>query len=634
MRRIVHYLIGLLLLLAAYPVGATHIVGGEVTYQCLGGNNYRVEIDIYQDCINGLPGAIQQDNPAYIGIFNGNGNLVGYDSIDVSSSILVPTNFNNSCVNNPPPTCLRKTSFVRTYNLPPNSSGYYIVYQRCCRNETIQNIYNPGSIGATYYCVIPPSTVIPCNNSAIFKNYPPQIICINNPLVYDHSATDVDGDSLSYEFCTAYQGANGSNPKPFPSGTSFVSVPYVGGYDAAHPMHGYPQLQINPTTGMITGTPNQTGRFVVTVCCNEWRNHVLINTVKREFQFVVTNCSKAVVANIPQYSQEFNTYTVQCKNTTVHFDNLSTGGFSYHWDFGVPGINTDTSSDFSPTYTYPDSGIYVVSLAVNRGSTCPDSITRLVKVYPEFHGGYTYSGLLCPHTPIQFTDLSTSTYKPINSWTWIFDDGTTSNDQNPVHIYQQGNEYKVTLISKNIKGCVDTVTKELDVERFRPFAGNDTIIVKGEIINFKATGGIYYTWTPSTHLNNPNIANPTGYYPDTTRIGYNVHIKSEVGCEGDDSIYVWVVNQGSVFVPSAFTPNGDGRNDVLRPVSVGYAKVNYFRVFNRWGEQMFYTVYINQGWDGTHRGKPADIGVYMWELSITDRFGREEKYKGDATLLR
>jgi hypothetical protein len=322
-----------LLLLAVFankPAEATHIVGGEVTYKCLGNNRYQVRLDIYQDCISGDPNAIAQDSPAYISIFNGNGQRVYLDTTirRAFPNLRVPTNFNNSCVNNPPPTCLNKISFIREYELPPNTTGYYIMYQRCCRNQNIINIVDPGAVGATYYAIIPPAGSL-CNNSAVFKNYPPQIICINNPLIYDHAATDSDGDSLSYEFCTAYQGGSASNAKPIPINTTFNPVVYLAPSTATNPMGppagSTPSLQINPVTGLITGTPNTLGRFVVTVCCHEWRKGVRINTVTREFQFVVTNCSKAVVANIPQYSSEFNTYIVQCKGKSVHFTNLTTG---------------------------------------------------------------------------------------------------------------------------------------------------------------------------------------------------------------------------------------------------------------------------------------------------------------------
>lgn len=622
---------------------ATHIVGGEVTYVYLGGNNYRIRIDIYQDCLTGEPPAIAQDNPAFLSIFDGKGNRLLSDSIPSSSSLLIPDNFSNECINNKPKTCLNRLTFIRTYNLPPNGSGYEIVYQRCCRNGGIVNIVDPGSTGATYYCMIPPPLVTPegvmYNNSAVFKNYPPQIICINNPIFYDHSAVDPDGDSLSYEFCTAYAGGSPTDAKPVPLTTNFQPVTYAFGYSANQPMRGNPPLQIDAKTGLITGTPVQLNRYVVTVCCHEWRKGVKINTVTREFQFVVTNCSKAVVANIPQLSDEPNTYIVQCAGYTVRFANLSTGAnesspYPYSWDFGVPGISSDTSHLKEPEYTYPDTGVYTVKLIVNRGSTCVDSISRLVKVYPTFKTEFDYVGLPCPNVPVQFNNKTQSTYKPINYTSWNFGDGNLTSEESPQHTYSQGGKYPVTLVSKNVKGCADTVTHEVNIEDFRPFAGNDTIIVKGESIIFNAVGGNVYTWTPATHLNNPHISNPTGFYPDTTKITYVVHIASEAGCEGDDSITVWVVNQSAIFVPSAFSPNGDGKNDWLRPIGIGYRDVNFFRVFNRWGQPVFYGTKFQEGWDGSYQGYPADIGTYFWILSITDRFGTEHTMKGDAALIR
>ena len=625
------------------PAEATHIVGGELTYKCLGpgpaGTNttiYQIRLDIYQDCLTGAPGAIAEDNPAFVRIFEyGTNSVVTFDSIFLNGNVVrVPPNFNNACVNNPPFTCLQRSSFISEYILPNNATGYRVVYQRCCRNQTIVNIRDPGATGATYFCMIPPVNPMPCNNSAVFNNFPPQIICINNPLVYDHSATDADGDSLSYEFCVAYKGGSASDAKPVPSPPPYDSVQYVAGFSSRKPMAGAPLIQIHPVTGMITGTPNIQGRFVVTVCCHEWRNGININTVKREFQFVVTNCSKAVVANIPQYSDEFNTYIINCEDNTVHFDNISVGGFSYFWDFGVPGVEDDTSDAFDPTYTYPDTGTYAVKLVVNKGSTCPDSIMRLVKIYPTFNTEWSFTGLQCPDKEIQFLDLSESTFKPINNWEWHFGDGTTSASQNPVHRYDAGGDYNVILYSKNNKGCLDSLARTVFIEEFKPFAGNDTIIVRGESINFNASGGVSYRWEPSHFLSSDDINNPVGYFPELGKFKYLVFIKSEYGCEGYDSLEVWVVRQGGVFVPTGFTPNGDGKNELLRPISIGYRNINYFRVFNRWGQQVFYTTQVNEGWDGIWNGVPQDIGTYYWILSITNRFGKDEVIKGDAILIR
>ncbi|RYD56491.1 MAG: PKD domain-containing protein [Sphingobacteriales bacterium] len=629
-----HIFIACLLVLLLGSVGqvmASHIVGGELTYRCVGQNVYELRLDIYQDCLNGQDLARAQDTPAFITVFNLDDGTLFNDSISASSFSVVPPEFNNSCVNNAPPTCLTKVTFFKRYTLRPNQRGYRIAYVRCCRNAAINNILFPSETGATYFCDIPPASTASCNSGASFRNFPPQIICINNPLVYDHSASDADGDSLSYTFCESFEGGDNFNPKPFATTQFPRTVLYAPGYSSGRPISGTPALQINPTTGMISGTPNQLGRFVVTVCCNEWRNGELINTVKREFQFVVTNCSKAVVANIPQFSTEFNTYIVECRSQTVSFINQSTGGFAYKWDFGVPG---GTSTEFQPTYTYPDTGVYIVKLVVNEGSTCPDSITRFVKVYPEYKADFEFSGLPCPNLPIQFTDLSSATYKPITGWLWNFGDEGISTEQNPTHSFAKGGVYNVALTSTSIRGCVDTARREVAIEDFKPFAGNDTVIVKGEKINFNATGGTEFIWTPSTYLDFSERSNPTGTYPDTGRFTYRVFIKSLKGCQGEDSIRIWVVNQPSLWVPNAFTPNKDGKNDLLRPISAGYTGIKYFRVFNRFGEMVFETNNFYDGWDGWYKGEMADIGTYFWVLSATNRFGQQELVKGDAILVR
>ncbi len=644
MSKKVVYILLIIFLFAAVQTKASHIVGGEVTYKFLGandsGNHYRVSLVIYEDCQNGQPSAIQADNPANLAVYDNPfpiGRLINIDSnVFYDSSVLVPTNFANLCVTNPPVVCLLKKTFIKDYYFAPNSTGYWVVYQRCCRNSAIVNVQDPGNSGSTYFCHIPSSGVVSNNNSAVFKNYPPLIICINNPLIYDNSATDADGDSLSYGFCAAYKGASNVDIKPpVPAPPPFDSVDYINPpYTSLHPISGVPTIVIDPVTGIVTGTPNKLGRYLVTVFCNEWRHGVLINTQRREFQFVVTNCSKSVIADIPQLSNSTNTYIVDCADFTVNFENTSIGGKTWHWNFGVPANNSDTSNLITPTYTYPDTGTYIVSLKVNPHSTCSDSIWRYVKIYPKFKADFYDTGSQCPGLPISFIDNSSSSIKPVTYWYWDFGDGQNSSLQYPVHTYYYGGTYNVTLVSQNIKNCIDTSVKQVLVETFKPFAGNDTVIVKGENILFNATGGISYYWTPSENLNFPNIYDPIGSYPDTGTYTYEVHVISPYGCSGDDTIKVQVVNQAAFFVPTGFSPNGDGRNDFFRPRAIGYRSLTYFKIFNRWGQMVYITENFESGWDGKFDGQHCEVGTYFWEISYTDRFGKNGTLKGDVTLIR
>ncbi len=620
---------------------ASHISGADFIYRVTNAqqNIYQLQLTLYQDCLTGNPGAIAEDNPAKLRVYKveANGTYSLYKVLQITwtpnSPETVPLNLNNDCITNPPATCLKRSVFITEVELPPASLGYVVAYQRCCRNGKIDNIAQPDGTGATFFATIPPAEA-GLNNSAVFKNSPPQIICANNPLVYDNSATDPDGDSLTYEFCEAFKGGDPTNPIPNPDPPPYNLVNYIGGFSPVYPLPSNPRLQINRTTGLLTGTPSAQGIFVVTVCVNEWRNGRKINTTKREFHFVVTNCSKTVVADIPQYSQDFNTYLVECKSLTVKFNNISRGGSRYAWDFGVKGTTTDKSTGFSPTFTYPDTGVYVVKLVVNPGDPCSDSIERFVKVFPTFVGDFSIVGNLCPNAPIQFTDKSVSTLAPTTKWSWNFGNGLADNDQNPETFYLEGGDYIAQLASGNALGCVDTVRKTSSIERFKPFAGNDTTIVKGESIFFDATGGVKYQWQPATFLSNGDIPNPVGRYTDTTRIVYNVFVESATGCTGTDDVEVRVVGQASFFVPSAFTPNGDGLNDILVPYAVGYRELKFFRIFNRFGQMVFSSETLGRGWDGYYGNKLAEVGVYYYVLSTLDRGGKEELLKGDITLLR
>ena len=627
----------LLAVLGAERVSATHVVGGEITYKFLGfvsaGCRYQVNLSIYEDCLNGSPGAIASDNLAWLTINDGNGAFIAFDSVSFTGVTIVPANFSNACVSNIPQICLQRKDFSIDVLLPPNVSGYNITYQRCCRNAAVVNIKDPANIGTALYCTIPPLSVATGNNSAVFTNFPPQIICVNTPLVYNHSATDADGDSLTYELCNSYMCLNGANVDLVPFIPPYTPVTYISPYTYSFPMTAYPLLQIDARTGIISGTPNRVGRYLVTVCCNEWRNGVLINTVKREFQFVVTDCSKLVVADIPIQTDYPNTFQLNCKNHTIHFINKSIGGYAYHWDFGVPG-NRDTSDDFEPTFVYPDTGTYAVKLVVNPGGTCPDSVIRLVRIYPTLHAEFTTNHIQCVGSKINFIDQTVDSFKPGTKWKWYFGDGDSTLIQNPTHVYTFGGNFVVVLAAENSRDCRDTVLHQIPVDNFNPFAGNDTTIVKGSTVQFNATGGTGYVWSPPVYLESVDTYNPLGYFPDAGSFTYAVNVTSPYGCIGTDSIHVTVVNQAAFVMPNAFTPNGDGLNDLFMPRSVGYSMLNYFRIFNRWGEEVFFTTSLETGWDGTHNSKPCDLGTYYWEIGYKDRFGKDGTMKGDVTLVR
>ncbi len=633
-------LLMMMLLFTYFDTYASHIIGGDITYKCLGNNTFEFTINFYQDCIDGEPEAILFDNPAFYAIYTAGNQpqLFTYGEVMYESRNIVDPNFSNDCINNYPQTCMQKQTFKFTKTLPPNPNGYYIISQRCCRNSTITNIANPGNVGISYFAKIPGWTGSQCeNNSPVFNKMPPQIICSNNPFVYDFSATDSDGDSLSYELCNAKIGGTPVNSKPEGSQITpppYNSVMYIPPYSATYPVSGIPPLQIDPVTGIMTGTPNIMGRFIVTVCVKEWRNGMLLAEYTRDVQFVITNCSKAVIADIPQLTDSQGVHQIVCDGLTVNFKNESEGAFEYLWDFGVNGA---TSSDFEPSFTYPDTGKYTVKLMVNPGSTCADSMEREVWIYPDFETDFDWTGSLCPEDPIYFNDLTSSTNGTINSWEWDFNGEGNSNEQNPIFAFDYpGGTKEVTLTSTNTFGCKDSFTTNVDIGFLNVDAGNDTTIVLGYDFKLRGSGAQFFEWSPIDHLSDPFIANPDTYFPNTGLYEYILSGSSETGCTNYDTVQIQVVDKGAVFVPSAFSPNNDGLNDVFKPEIIGYAIIRYFKVYDRYGKLVYQSHNDNNPqWTGiSSKGKLADVGVYVWEITVINPLGEEETLSGDVTLLR
>lgn len=364
-------------LLCAFTIRTygTHIVGGEIYYDCLGNNKYRVTLKVYRDCINGQA---PFDNPAAVGIFDVNGLLLDTLMLPFPGSIQLPVTLNNPCYVPPANVCVEEAVYTGTVTLPPRAGGYFMSYQRCCRNHTILNIINPGNVGATYMAHVPDPSVAVCNNAPHFNNFPPVFLCAGVPLVFDHSATDPDGDSLAYELCDPYDGASVANPMPVPPSSppySYVPFDAVMGYSGGYPMSSSPALTINPVTGMLTGTPNMIGQWVVGVCVKEYRNGVLVSTNKRDFQFNVTNCPNVTVSAIPA-QQTF------CFGYTVNFLNNSQNAMNYFWNFGDPSATNDTSRLVTPQWTYSAPGTYTVMLIANPGLTCADTSYTTFKIDP------------------------------------------------------------------------------------------------------------------------------------------------------------------------------------------------------------------------------------------------------------
>lgn len=167
-------------------------------------------------------------------------------------------------------------------------------------------------------------------------------------------------------------------------------------------------------------------------------------------------------------------------------------------------------------------------------------------------------------------------------------------------------------------------------------AGRDTFVVAGRPIQLSASGGISYLWRPTSYLNDPTTDAPIATIPETVdSIRYIARVTSAGGCFAEDDVLVRVFKNGpDLYVPNAFTPNGDGLNDIIRPVGVGIAQLQHFRIFNRWGQLLYSTSELGKGWDGTFSGVKQPAGTYVYEAVGTDQLGNRIYRKGTLVLIR
>ncbi|MES2429642.1 MAG: PKD domain-containing protein [Bacteroidota bacterium] len=185
------------------------------------------------------------------------------------------------------------------------------------------------------------------------------------------------------------------------------------------------------------------------------------------------------------------------------------------------------------------------------------------------------------------------------------------------------------------KPTFDTFTVRVILPVNADAGPRDTAIVIGEPLHLRGNGAEIYTWSPSTWLDDPNTQNPIAN--PQSNIEYVLLAKTKEGCKDTDTIAVSVYRVlPDLYVPTAFTPNGDGNNDIFRPIMLGMRRLNYFRVYNRWGQLVFSTNQIghDHGWDGTINGKLQDPATFIWQSEGVSYEGKTLTKKGYVVLIR
>lgn len=504
----------LLLLLCAPSLSyATHIVGGEVGYRCLGNERYEIIVRVYRDCASGTE---PFDPIASVSIFDHNTGLLLQD-VRIAATPVTPLDNNlDACIVAQSRVCVETMTYKATVSLPFRTGGYQIVYQRCCRNRDIANVVNPLGTGATYDIWLTEPAMRRCNNSATFRRWPDIYICNNRPLDFDHSAFDADGDSLVYRLCTPFQGATFANPRPQPANPPpYDTLELVGPRFSLSNMLGAGEpLRINSSSGLLTARPGQAGKFVVGICVDEYdpKTKQLISSTRRDFQYNVQNC-EGVAA-------EFFAPEVQCDSLKVSFRNESLSASNYRWSFGTsPTVGTSTEAN--PMYTFPAYDTYNVSLIAEPNTTCADTFSRQIKLIKSgIIANFKAEVLPCDNESIiRLQDLSTDSSAAIvkRIWKVTFGDtgqitatGADTLVRLPANVLGT-----ITLTVVNANGCEKTHTQNFSTAGGQnPTDGiPDTIrACVGATIplnpNGIASAAYTYHWEPMASIDNPNAVNP------------------------------------------------------------------------------------------------------------------------------
>ncbi len=384
-------------------------------------------------------------------------------------------------------------------------------------------------------------------------------------------------------------------------------------------------LLVDICMGQLT-TPNANGTDVVAMAPG---------LTIQKFDNSINVCG-GNVATVQSYYERPIVKFNYCTTPTLPFD--------YHW---FPGNNLQDSNAQSPTAYIPRSIDYAVFTVGRNGCRVVDTLHIVVPDHKLNVGPVDTIACVKQIVPLHATGGDAYQWYEVHGGAFSDASGTlTCTDcADPIARPPVTTTYAV-VFSNNVgqgapinpsytSGCPDTLQVTVYVNPL-PEVGidtRDTTIKYGKTVQIFAHGAQNYSWSPAVSLSDPNSPAPLARPVETTK--YIVYGKDTNGCVGSDSVQIAIDYRDVILVPSAFSPNGDSRNDIFKISSgLGLNKLLEFRVFNRWGQEVFSTTDANVGWDGKWKGEDQEVGNYQYIIRIGYADRMTEVFKGDVTLVR
>ncbi len=333
-----------------------------------------------------------------------------------------------------------------------------------------------------------------------------------------------------------------------------------------------------------------------------------------------------------------------CQSFSYQFNNTSTppSGYSFEpddftWDFGDGTVITTNAP--SVTHQYAASGIYNVKLYIDDTTFCnsPDSAVYQLRVASVLKAQFETPSAGCAPYNAVFNNTSIGG----QNFVWDFGDGTTSTEAYPTHLYQNPGSYTIKLSATDNLTCNPaddtTMVITVNVSPAASFIYSPTTPKANVPYEFTntSTGAVRYKWefgdgdslNTTSLLPVSHVYNITGTYT-VCLIAFNQYDCTDTLCQHVEALVSPLVD-----VPNAFSPNGDGTNDIIFAKGYGIGQMTW-KIYNRWGQLMFTSININSGWDGRFKGamQPQDVYAYVLSVEFTD--GTKYTKKGDITLLR